>query len=66
MIVDNYGTLENSTDFTNLVVDDFRISMETAGGDASCRNVTNEIHNRSIHNMGRSVLLEIKEHENKC
>ena len=36
-----YGTLEKSTDLTNLLVDDFIISMETNGGDASCLNGNN-------------------------
>ena len=31
--VDEYGALENSTDVTNLLFDDFNIYMETTGGD---------------------------------
>ena len=33
--VDEYGALANSTDITNLLVDDFKISMENTGGDSS-------------------------------
>ena len=39
--------------------------METTGGDASWINDKNEIHNISIHNMVRAVLLGINQHENK-
>ena len=49
VIVDKYGSLENSTYFTNLLVDNFIISMETIGGDASWINLKNEIHNVIIH-----------------
>ena len=41
MIFAEDGALEKSTDVTNLLVDDFRISMETTGGDASWINVNN-------------------------
>ena len=57
--VNKDGDLVNSIDFNNLLVDYFRISMETTGGDASCINVNNERHNRSIHNMVRSGLIDI-------
>ena len=39
--------------------------METTVGDASWLNVKNEIHNRSIHNMERSGLLDSNQHGNK-
>ena len=39
--VDEYVDLSNSTDITNLLVDPFKISMETTGGDASCINGNN-------------------------
>ena len=51
MIFDKYGALENSTDVTNLQVDDFRITMETTVGDASWLNGKNERHNKSINKM---------------
>ena len=57
--------LENSTDVTNLLVDDFRIAMENNGGDASCLNGNNERHNISIHNMVKSGLLDIIQNGNK-
>ena len=38
------GALENSTDVTNLLIDDFNISMETTGGDVSWLNINNEKH----------------------
>ena len=62
---DEDSVLANSTDVTNLLVDDFNISMETTGGDASWINGNNGRHNRSIHNMVRSSLLDINNHENK-
>ena len=37
--------LENSTDVKNLLVDEFKISMETTGGDAYWINGNNERHN---------------------
>ena len=36
--------------------------METTGGDASCLNGNNEKHNRSIHNMVISGLLDSNQH----
>ena len=39
--VDEDGSLANSIDVANLLVDDFIISMETNGGDASCLNGNN-------------------------
>ena len=65
MRVDKDGALKNSTYVTNLLVDDFNISMGTTGGGASWINGNNELHNRSIHNMVISGLLEINQHENK-
>ena len=58
MRVDEDGNLENSTDFTNLLVDEFRISVETTGGDESCINGNHERHNIIIHNMVIVGLLE--------
>ena len=37
--------------------------METTGEDASCINVNNEQHNRSIHNMVRAGLIFSHQHE---
>ena len=51
--------------WTNLLVNDFKISMETTGGDASWLNVKNERHNRSIHNMIRAARLDSNQYENK-
>ena len=65
MIVDEYGSLTNSTDVTNLLVYDFNISMETTDGYASRINGKNEIHNRSIHNMFIIGLLYSNQHENR-
>ena len=53
MRVDEDGVLETLTGITNLLLDDFRISMETTGGDISWINGKNERHNRIIHNMVR-------------
>ena len=55
---DEYGDLENSTDITNLLVDDFNISTENTCGDASCPNGKNEKHTIIIHNMVRAGLLD--------
>ena len=62
---DEDGSLENSTYVTNKLVDDFNISMETTGGDASWLNGNNEPHNIKIHNMVRSGLIYINQNENK-
>ena len=35
VIVDEDGTLENSIDVTNLLVDEIKMFMKTSGGDAS-------------------------------
>ena len=51
MRVDEDGALSKSTYITNLLDDDFSISMETTYGDASWINVNNESHNKIIHGM---------------
>ena len=61
--VDDDSALANSTDVKKLLVDEFKISMETTGGDASWPNEDNERNNLIIHNMVRSVLLDSKQHE---
>ena len=66
MRVDEDGALENSTDVTNLLVDDFNISMETTGGDASWLNKKYERHYITIHNIVRSGLLGGKQHGKNC
>ena len=58
VIVDEYSALAKSTDVTNSFVDEFKISMETTGGYSYWLNGNNERHNRSIHNMVISVLLD--------
>ena len=63
MRFDDNGALANSTYVTNLLFYDFNISMENNGGEASCINVNNEIHNRSVHNMVRAGLLYINQNE---
>ena len=63
MRVDEYGALVKSTDVTNLLVDDFNISVEATGGDASWLDVKNEIHNKIISNMVRSGLTGVNQHE---
>ena len=60
--VDKYGALENSTEVTKLLVDDFRIYMGTTGGGASWINENNEKHNISIHNTVKEVLLDSNQH----
>ena len=49
--LDGDSSLATSIDVTNLLVDQFTISMENTGGDASSINGNNERHNRIIHNM---------------
>ena len=61
--VDEDSELANSKDVTNLLVDEFKISMENNAGDASWLNGKNERHNRSIHNMEREALLDSNWHE---
>ena len=55
---DEASALEKSTYAKNLLVDEFKIYMETNGGDASWLNGKNERHNRGIHNMARSGILD--------
>ena len=57
--------MENLTDVTNLLVNEFKIYIETTGGDASWINVNNERHNRSIHNMVIAGLIDSNQHSNK-
>ena len=66
VIVDEDSALANSTDVTNLLADEFKISMETTVGDASWLNLKNERHNIIIHNMVRADLLDTNQHEHKC
>ena len=65
IIVNENSALEKSTDVAKLLVDDFKIFMESTGGDASCLNGNNKRKNISIHNMVRSALLHSNQHENK-
>ena len=55
--------MEKSTDVTNLLIEEFNISMETTVGGASWINGKNERHNISIQNMVRADLLEINQHK---
>ena len=55
--------LEKSTYVTKLIVDEFRISMKSIGGDASWLNGRNEQNNRSIHNMVMVGILHRNIHE---
>ena len=57
--------MENSTDITNLLIDESEICMEITGGDTSWINDNNEIHNRSIKNMVMAGLVYSNKHENK-
>ena len=65
MRVGEYGALTNSTDITNLLVDDLRIAMENTGGDASWLNGNNKQGSISIYNMFISGLLNSTQNENK-
>ena len=53
--------MENSTDVTNFLLDDFSITTETNGGDASCINGRNERNNKIIHKMVRSGILDMNQ-----
>ena len=59
---DEDGTLEKSTDVTKLLVDEFKTSIETTGGDVSCINGNNERQNRIIHNVVRAGIIDINQH----
>ena len=59
VIFDEDTALSNSTEVTNLLVDELKISMDTTCGDASWINGKNEIHNRSIHNMVKELFLKV-------
>ena len=63
--IDKDSELENSTNLTNLLVDEFNISMETTGVDESWLNGKNERNIRIIHKMVISGLTDINQHENK-
>ena len=63
--VDEDGFLASSTDVTNLLVDEFNISMETTGGDSSYSNGNNQRQNKIIHNMVREGLIYSDQHKNK-
>ena len=65
MRVDRDGALENSTDVTKIRVDELRPTMETTGGDISCINRRNEIHNIRIHTMIIEGILESNKHKKK-
>ena len=65
MRVYNNGSPEKSTDVTYLLVDLFNISLENTGGYASWINGKNKFHNRSIHNMVISDLLDSHQNKNK-
>ena len=65
MRVDEDGALANSTDVTNLLFDDFNISMENTVSDLSWLNGKNERHNIIIHNMVREGLIDSIQHENR-
>ena len=65
VIVDEDSDFTNSTDVTHLLVDEFKISIETTGGDASRINGKNERHNISIQIMIREGLLDSNQHGNK-
>ena len=60
--VDKNSALENSTDVTNLLIGEFKTSMETTCGYAYYLKRKNERHNRSIHNMLRVGLLDSNKH----
>ena len=57
--------MDKSIDVTNLLIEEFKISMETTGGDASWMNGKNKIHNKSIHKMVKSGLLDKNQHAKK-
>ena len=63
MRINEDGTLEKSTDVTNLLNYDLIITMETTGGDSSWINGKNERHNRSINIMVISGLIDSNQHE---
>ena len=65
LIVEKDCALENSTDFTNLIVDDFNISMENTGVDDSWINGKNERQIIIIQIMVRIGIIESNRHENK-
>ena len=64
MRVDEDGALGNSTYVNNLLVDEFNISIETTGGNASWLNEKNKRHKIIIHNMIRAGLLGSNQNEN--
>ena len=57
VIFDEYGALANSKHVTNLLVDDFNMSIENNGSNESYINGKIERHNRSINNMVRAGII---------
>ena len=55
--------MEDSTDVTYILVEEFIITMVTPGGDASWINGNNEQHNRNIHNIVIEGLIDSNRHE---
>ena len=62
MRVDKDGALSKSTDVTNLLVDDFSISIKTSGGGVAWLNKKNERRNKNIYNMFIAGLLDSNQH----
>ena len=62
IIVDEDGALKKSTDVTNSLVDEIKISMKTTCGNTSWLNANNERHNISMHNMVISGIIDSNKH----
>ena len=42
------------------------METKTTGGDASCLNGNNELHNIRIQSTVRELIIDINQHEDKC
>ena len=59
------SSLVKFTELTNLLVDEFNLSLETNGGDSPCHNGENDHYNIMTHNMVILALIYNNQHVNK-
>ena len=58
MRTDEDGALARSSEFTSMLLDEYRITLQTTGGFASWLNSKNERQNQTIHNMTRAGIID--------
>ena len=65
MRFDKDGALEKLTDVTNLLVNEFKIAIETTDSDTSWLSGKNERQDIIIHNMVGAYIIDMNKHEKK-